>query len=102
MRLGTLTPEEATTHPLKHIISRAIGVHPTVEVDHFAIPVKPEDLFLLCSDGLTNMLDQNELSEILTRVGHDATKTCQELVDRANAKGGLDNITIVSVRYVSV
>jgi PPM family protein phosphatase len=102
VRLGTLSAEEASTHPLKHIISRAVGVHQQVDVDHFAVAMKPDDLFLLCSDGLTNMLDQDELASILSSVGHDASKSCQELINRANAKGGLDNITIVAVRCVSI
>jgi serine/threonine protein phosphatase PrpC len=102
VRLGTLSAEEASTHPLKHIISRAIGVHPTVEVDHFAVALKPDDLFLLCSDGLTNMLDPNELAAILTSVGGDASAVCRELIQRANAKGGLDNITAVVVRCLSM
>lgn len=102
VRLGTLSAEEASTHPLKHIISRAVGVHQQVEVDHFEVPLKPDDLFILCSDGLTNMLDNDEMGTILSGVGNDAAKTCQELITRANAKGGLDNITIVALRCVSI
>ncbi|MEW6325589.1 MAG: Stp1/IreP family PP2C-type Ser/Thr phosphatase [Nitrospirota bacterium] len=102
VRLGTLSAEEASTHPLKHIISRAIGVHPTVDVDQFTIPLKPGDLFLLCSDGLTNMLDQEEIAAALAAVGGDPSIICAECINRANAKGGLDNITVVAVHCVSV
>lgn len=102
VRMGTLSAEEASTHPLKHIISRAIGVHPTVEVDHFEIPLQADDLFMLCSDGLTNMLDDHDLSAILTAVGNQPSALCAEFIARANAKGGLDNITVVAVRCVSV
>jgi protein phosphatase len=100
VRLGTLSAEEASTHPLKHIISRAIGIHPTVEVDHFTIPVKPDDIFLLCSDGLTNMLDDNEISAALVAAGNGPSAICAECISRANAKGGLDNITVVAVHCV--
>ena len=102
VRLGTLSSEEAASHPLKHIISRAVGVHATVEVDHFTVLLKPDDLFVLCSDGLTNMLDNDELASILRTAGHDTAAACNELIARANAKGGLDNITIAAVRCVSV
>jgi protein phosphatase len=102
VRLGTLSAEEASTHPLKHIISRAIGVHPTVEVDQFTIALKPGDLFLLCSDGLTNMLDQDEIAAALTAAGAEPSAVCTECIARANAKGGLDNITVVAVRVEAV
>ncbi len=102
VRLGTLSAEEASTHPLKHIISRAIGVHLSVEVDHFTIPLKPGDLFLLCSDGLTNMLDQNEIAAAIAAGGAEPAAVCAECVNRANAKGGLDNITAVAVHCVAV
>jgi serine/threonine protein phosphatase PrpC len=102
VRLGTLSAEEASTHPLKHIISRAIGVHPTVEVDHFPIPLRADDVFVLCSDGLTNMLDDNDISATLAAVGHQPSVLCAELISRANAKGGLDNITVVAVHCESV
>jgi protein phosphatase len=102
VRLGTLSAEEASTHPLKHIISRAIGVHPTVEVDHFTIPLKPGDLFLLCSDGLTNMLDQEEIAAALTAADTEPSTVCAECITRANAKGGLDNITVVAVQIDAV
>jgi serine/threonine protein phosphatase PrpC len=102
VRMGTLSAEEASTHPLKHIISRAIGVHPTVEVDHFEIPLQADDLFVLCSDGLTNMLDDHDLSATLTAVGNNPSALCAEFIARANAKGGLDNITVVAVHCASV
>jgi serine/threonine protein phosphatase PrpC len=101
VRMGTLSAEEASSHPLKHIISRAIGVHPTVEVDHFEIPLQGDDLFVLCSDGLTNMLDDHDLGATLTAVGNQPSALCAEFIARANAKGGLDNITVVAVHCVS-
>jgi protein phosphatase len=102
IRLGTLSIEEASTHPLKHIISRAVGVHPTVEVDHLAIPLQANDLFLLCSDGLTNMLGDEEIRATLIAMGNHPSALCAEFIARANAKGGLDNITVVVVHCVSV
>jgi len=102
VRLGTLSAEEASTHPLKHIISRAIGVHPSVEVDHFPVPLRADDLFVLCSDGLTNMLDDNDICATLTAVGNKPSALCAEFLARANAKGGLDNITVVVVHCESV
>jgi len=102
VRMGTLSAEEASTHPLKHIISRAVGVHPTVEVDHFEIPLQADDLFVLCSDGLTNMLDDHDLTATLTAVGNHPPALCNEFIARANARGGLDNITVIAVHCVSV
>jgi len=102
VRLGTLSAEEASTHPLKHIISRAVGVHPTVEVDHLVIPLQANDLFILCTDGLTNMLDNEDIRATLIAVGNQPSALCAEFITRANAKGGLDNITVVAVHCDSV
>jgi len=102
VRLGTLSAEEAQSHPLKHVISRAIGIHPAVEVDRFTVAIKPDDVFLLCSDGLTNMLEPGELAQAVAQARNVPAAICAECIARANAKGGLDNITVVAVHCVSV
>ena len=98
---GYLTPEQARTHPYSNVITRCVGANADVMPDTYAGPVKPNDLFLLASDGLTGMLEDYELAEILT-----SSKAPQQMVDgliaEANRHGGLDNITAVVVRVDAV
>jgi PPM family protein phosphatase len=93
-RRGQITEEQAEDHPQRSIITRALGPEPEVQVDVQTVPSKPGDTFLLCSDGLTTMIDDERITEIITgATGLDAaTKT---LVDEANRAGGRDNITVV-------
>jgi protein phosphatase len=96
VREGRLTPEQATVHPQRSIITRALGVDEHVQVDVYPVELTPGDRVLICSDGLTTMLRTDDISRILRRET-DPTRAAQELVDAANAAGGEDNITAVVV-----
>jgi PPM family protein phosphatase len=97
VRRGKLTEEQAAEHPQRSIITRALGAEPTVEVDTWTYPVRPGDVLLLCSDGLTSMVPEERLEEIL-RGSMDLKVAAQQLIDEANAAGGRDNITVVLSR----
>lgn len=95
VRLGELSPEEARNHPDKNIITRAVGTADDVKIDFFDIKLEPGDQILMCSDGLSNMVSDRDIQEILqTAQGEDRA---QELVDQANANGGKDNIAVIVI-----
>ena len=94
---GEIRKDEMRTHPNKNIITRALGTDVSVQPDCFEIEVKPGDVFLLCSDGLTNMLEDFRIEEILREHGDELEKAGKVLVDEANAAGGKDNISVVLV-----
>ena len=93
---GDLTPEQARTYPGQNFITRAIGTEPVVECDVFHVDVERGDCLLLCSDGLTNMMDDQE---ILFEVVHGVKKDqcCQRLLDIAKNRGAPDNVTCVMI-----
>ena len=94
VRSGRLTPEEADTHPQRSVITRALGTDLEVDVDTFTVPGEPGDVFLLCSDGLTTMVGEEEIVETIT--GSDSLEQATKaLVKAANRAGGEDNITVV-------
>ena len=95
VRSGRLSPEEAESHPQRSVITRALGTEPDVDVDTFTIQAEPDDLYLLCSDGLTDMVSPRELQTLLVAHASDLDATARALVDAANAGGGEDNITVV-------
>jgi protein phosphatase len=97
---GVLTPEEAERHPQRSAITRALGTEPEVEPDVFTIEVEPGDLFLLCSDGLSDMLSEEQIAAAIERAGGDPTAAGEELVRNANAEGGDDNITVLLFEIV--
>ncbi len=90
---GTITPEEAETHPQRGAITRALGVEHRVEPDFTCITVVPTDILVLCSDGLSRMLSSGEMESILKQEAFDEIPN--KLIAAANDKGGLDNITVV-------
>jgi protein phosphatase len=94
---GKLTEQQALESPARSIITRALGPEPEVEVDTWAYPVKPGDVLLLCSDGLTAMLTETEISSILSSSSSLAV-AANQMVDDANEAGGRDNITVVLFR----
>ena len=96
-RQGRLTHEEAEEHPQRSIITRALGPEPEVNVDTMTVPAKAGDVFLLCSDGLTTMVSDERIKEILAE-GRSLRVGVKELVDEANRGGGRDNITAVAFR----
>lgn len=91
---GLITPEEAEHHPNKNVIMRAIGAKDDVEVDIGYIKIEKDDIILLCTDGLSNMIADNKLQNILAEAA-ELEQTAEKLVQVANNAGGLDNITLV-------
>src|SRR5919106_5654571 len=96
-RQGRLTEEQAEEHPQRSIITRALGPEPSVNVDTMTFPARNGDVFLLCSDGLTTMVPDEEIREILVR-SKSLRSAVNKLVDAANRRGGRDNITAVAFR----
>ena len=97
MRSGRLTPEEADAHPQRSVITRALGTDAEVDVDKVTVDVEPGDLFLLCSDGLTTMVPEEEILRIAQEAG-TLDEIARGLVRAANSGGGEDNITVVLFR----
>jgi len=96
---GILTEEEAKTHPLKNVVTRALGGGPSVSPDLREMEFRTGDVFLFCSDGLTTMLSDEEIRDLVAEnEDKTAEARCQSLVDLANEKGGVDNITVVLVK----
>ena len=89
---GELTPEQALHHPNRNLITRAVGVEDAVESDFFSLHLRRGDRLLLCSDGLSNTLSEEELIT-LAHAGRSASKACHALVDRALDKGARDNVS---------
>jgi PPM family protein phosphatase len=96
-RTGQITPEAAEHHPQRSIITRALGPEPDVQVDTYTLAGRPGDLFLICSDGLTSMISDEELAAIL-RSSASLEEAAESLVRAANQSGGKDNITVVMFR----
>jgi protein phosphatase len=95
VRSGRLSAEEAESHPQRSVITRALGTDPEVEVDVFTVQAEPGDLFMLCSDGLTTMVDDEEIRQTLAQGRQDLEGAARELISRANRGGGEDNITVI-------
>lgn len=92
---GILTPEEAERHPQRSAITRALGTEPTVDVDAFTVKAEPGDVFLLCSDGLSTMVANEDLASAIEAADRDPERAADALVAAANARGGEDNVTVV-------
>lgn len=100
LKAKKLSPEEIDAFPHKNVIVRALGMKDTVQVDVGRIDPQEGDLFLLCSDGLSGMVPDNVIQEVLTQ--HTMLdQACSKLIDLANAAGGNDNVTCVLTRYHS-
>ena len=100
VRMGEITAEEARNHPDKNIITRAVGVVPELSVDFFEVELKPGDTVLMCSDGLTNMIEDEEIKKIVLGQ-RDIVEKAEKLIDTANENGGKDNITVVLIEPFS-
>lgn len=100
VRLGGIDRAAARSHPDKNIITRAIGARDTVEADFFHVELEPGDIVLMCSDGLTNMLEDEEIHMILSSQGSVEEKA-GELVKAANQNGGKDNIAVIVIEPVA-
>ena len=97
IRQGRLPREEAETHSLRHVLTRALGTNATVEPDISTHPLLPEDRILLCTDGLTKMLTDEEILRVLLESGPSRQQACQALIQEAKRRGGHDNITVVII-----
>jgi protein phosphatase len=102
LRSGRLSPEEAEAHPHRSVITRVLGTDPEVEVDAFSVETKPGDLFMLCSDGLTAMVDDARILEVVEAQRGDVQAMARALIAEANARGGEDNITVVLFEFASL
>ena len=97
VRMGELNAEEARNHPDKNIITRALGAERTVDVDFFDLKLEPGNVVLMCSDGLSNMVEDDSIGEIISDTDRDLQERGQALISEANRNGGKDNIAIVLI-----
>lgn len=96
VRMGGIDKEAARNHPDKNIITRAIGARDTIEIDFFHEELKSGDIVLMCSDGLTNMLEDEEISRIL-KSQDTIEERAEKLIEAANSNGGKDNIAVIII-----
>jgi PPM family protein phosphatase len=100
VRSGVLTPEEAERHPQRSAITRAVGTESAIDADVFSVPAELGDVYLLCSDGLTDMLAADDIAAAILEADRDPVAAADALVAGANARGGEDNITVVLFELV--
>ncbi len=100
IRIGGIDRSAARNHPDKNIITRAIGANDTVEIDFFSVELKPREKVLMCSDGLTNMLEDEEIRRIVQGSGSIEGRA-KELVSAANDRGGRDNISVILIEQTA-
>lgn len=100
VRMGKMNPEEARSHPDKNVITRAVGAAKELEVDFFECDLEPFDRILLCSDGLTNMIEDEQIRRIMCSQ-RDLAESVQRLIETANQNGGKDNISVVIIEPFS-
>jgi len=96
---GIISPEQARSHPLRNVVTRALGGKPDLAVDIQVQEMAPGDVLLLCSDGLTTMLPDEDIAEVIDGAGGDIEKAAKALVAEANARGGEDNITVLLLKF---
>ena len=97
VRMGEISEEEARFHPDKNIITRALGAERTVDVDFFDLQLEPGETILMCSDGLSNMVNDKKMEEIILNPEADLASKGRLLIREANQNGGKDNIAIVLI-----
>lgn len=98
LRRGLISPEEARTSINRNLVTRALGVDPIVEVDVSEHPVEPGDVYLLCSDGLNDVLTDGEIAALLASHPSDLDAAAGELIRAVNARGAPDNVSVVLIR----
>ena len=101
VKTGRLSSGEAETHPQRSVITRAVGTDPDVDVDSFIVDARAGDVFLLCSDGLTDMVSDDEILAAVQEHRNDLKRLTKALVSAANRGGGEDNITVVAFAIAS-
>ena len=99
VKLGLMNDDTAQRHPMRNIVTRALGSRPDVLVDVASLEVQPEDVFLLCSDGLNTMLSDEQIQAILADQRRDPEAACRALIQEANRHGGEDNVTVIVTRF---
>ncbi|MBM4384066.1 MAG: Stp1/IreP family PP2C-type Ser/Thr phosphatase [Deltaproteobacteria bacterium] len=97
LRRHEISADAAREHPHRHVLTRALGVRESVEPDLAELTPAPGDVFVLCSDGLTNHVEDGELAKFVSETS-DLQEACEDLVDLANGRGGEDNVTVVLAR----
>jgi protein phosphatase len=97
LKSGSITKEEAVNHPQKNIITRALGSSKEVKADTFSVELQKKDSILFCTDGLTNMLNDDEILKAITE-SKEPEEICQKLIKGSIANGGEDNITVIIIR----
>lgn len=95
VKLGLMNDDTAQRHPMRNIVTRALGSRPEVLVDLTSMQTQPGDVFLLCSDGLNTMLADEQIHELLRADRHNPEAACRALIEHANRRGGDDNVTVV-------
>ena len=98
LRRGLLSPEEARTSTNKNLVTRALGVEPLVQVDIVQQMVNKDDLYVLCSDGLSDVLPDSDIELLLQTLGRNLDDAVRQIVTEVNSKGGPDNVSVVLVR----
>jgi len=101
VKSGELTKEMAAVHPQKNIVTRSVGMPGNVDVDVAVYDIHAYDRLLICSDGLTNMVSEEEIGHLINS-SSSLEDACQRLIDKANAYGGLDNITVFLISFGGV
>lgn len=96
---GIISAEQARSHPLRNVVTRALGGRTDLQVDMQSREMDPGDILLLCSDGLTNMLPDDEIQSLVNQAAGDVKRAARDLVDAANARGGEDNITVLLIKF---
>jgi protein phosphatase len=96
---GAISPEQARSHPLRNVVTRALGGRADLVVDIQSRRMEPGDMLLLCSDGLTTMVPDEEIARVLGEKDDDVAEAARALVGLANERGGEDNITVVLLRF---
>ena len=94
---GTISREDARNHPKKNIITRALGIPEKIAVDTLVMDLKENDTVIICTDGLSNKLEDKEMWEII-KGSNDLDSACRKLIDKANERGGEDNVTVILLK----
>jgi PPM family protein phosphatase len=96
---GVISSDQARSHPLRNVVTRALGGKPDLQVDMQVHKILPGDILLLCSDGLTTMIPDEDIAKVVQESEGDVEKAAKALVATANARGGEDNITVLLLRF---
>lgn len=99
MERGILTPAAARTHPERHVLTRALGMPVPVKADISSFPLESSDVLLLCSDGLTKMLEDEDIERVLAGAKGDPIRACEALLAQSLERGGEDNVTAIVVAH---